>query len=807
MRNILQYGLTAICASLFFIVLINPAQADFNDLEVTGLSVKPTEPAINEPSTITVTVRSNGDTELYTTAGFTGYDINARNFSQTGIDIPEITASKPLKPERSVNYKIHGYFTKIGENSFGFEVNSLGQIIEYKTGNNYNYFKVNVVKQYDIAVKDIEIQPPHPVPGQKAYIKVTLKNTGFARLWTASGISSYEYSWQDFEQSSKNIPDINSEYPVLGDEEFIYMFNGEFLTAGDKTLTFTIDKSDQLDEKNEGNNTKTVVVNVFPEEAQDLAVESFSLSNNHPLIDEEVVITVKIKNTGDTSLSDNMGLLFDNDLASFPVIARDIDHDLADFEVTETTISEYPSLESPLEPGKTFTHTFTGFFTRAREQNLYFEININGRLTEADQANNRMEKIINVYNNTTDRDAFLINDYQIEFFTSESVRVNWQTSRSTSGLIKYKRGGYTNYVTISDNDNNTTEHSVTINNLDPSVMYDLIIKSILQTVTNSVDDLTFTSPTSNEIKLLTNPSAQVDNNSATINWETNLLTTTKVYYRNTGSEVDYKTAEVKNEHTRLHSLVLSELGVGKHEYYVVSENKAGEIFVSIKYNFVIISSEAPVEEEPVEEEPATPATEEPEAPPEEESTVSNTEVITNMQMYERLKGKIVLTVEANGEAYYINPRTESRHYLGRPEDAFAVMREQGVGITNYNLSQIRLGSSDLTGPDTDGDGLSNIFEDAIGTDKNTADTDSDGYDDAIEAIGGYNPTGLGNMPISESFASTQAGKIFLQVEGNGEAWYINPSDDKRYFLGRPADAFNVMRTLGLGISNTDFGNL
>jgi hypothetical protein len=47
----------------------------------------------------------------------------------------------------------------------------------------------------------------------------------------------------------------------------------------------------------------------------------------------------------------------------------------------------------------------------------------------------------------------------------------------------------------------------------------------------------------------------------------------------------------------------------------------------------------------------------------------------------------------------------------------------------------------------------------------------------------------------------------LQVEKNGEAWYINPNDLKRYFLGRPTDAFNIMRTLGLGISNANFDNL
>ncbi len=43
----------------------------------------------------------------------------------------------------------------------------------------------------------------------------------------------------------------------------------------------------------------------------------------------------------------------------------------------------------------------------------------------------------------------------------------------------------------------------------------------------------------------------------------------------------------------------------------------------------------------------------------------------------------------------------------------------------------------------------------------------------------------------------------LDVERNGEAYYVNPDDLKGYYLNRPADAFRVMRELGLGITNDD----
>ncbi|MFH1564769.1 MAG: trypsin-like peptidase domain-containing protein [bacterium] len=181
--------------------------------------------------------------------------------------------------------------------------------------------------------------------------------------------------------------------------------------------------------------------------------------------------------------------------------------------------------------------------------------------------------------------------------------------------------------------------------------------------------------------------------------------------------------------------------------------------------------------------------------------------VKNISMYNSLKGKIILKVEANGEAFYIHPTSKKMYYLGRPDDAFAIMREQGVGITNANLAKIPVGLNNLTGHDSDGDGLPNLFEDAIGTNKNNPDSDGDGHNDKTELSGNYNPNGSGKLNLDNNFSSAQKGKIFLQVERNGEAWYINPADDKRYFLGRPADAFQVMRNLGLGISNNDFGKL
>jgi hypothetical protein len=188
-------------------------------------------------------------------------------------------------------------------------------------------------------------------------------------------------------------------------------------------------------------------------------------------------------------------------------------------------------------------------------------------------------------------------------------------------------------------------------------------------------------------------------------------------------------------------------------------------------------------------------------------TVLAVNKIKNKRKMSSVGGKIILKVQSKGEAYYINPADSNMYYLGRPDDAFRVMRSQGSGIRNADLSKIAIGTMQAVGMDADSDGLTDNFETAIGTDPHKADSDNDGYNDRQEIENKYNPVGSGKSKLDSAFGKKYAGRIFIQTEGRGEAWYINPADNKRYYLGRPADAFNTMRTLGVGISNTDFSQL
>ena len=111
----------------------------------------------------------------------------------------------------------------------------------------------------------------------------------------------------------------------------------------------------------------------------------------------------------------------------------------------------------------------------------------------------------------------------------------------------------------------------------------------------------------------------------------------------------------------------------------------------------------------------------------------------------RLKGRIVIQVESKGEAYYVHPTSAEAYYMANGDEAYKIMRNLGIGITNKDLDKIK---------------------------------------------------------SSKTIAKKYSGIIFLQVESKGEAYYVNYNGDI-YYLKNGSEAYNIMRKLGLGISNND----
>ncbi len=120
-------------------------------------------------------------------------------------------------------------------------------------------------------------------------------------------------------------------------------------------------------------------------------------------------------------------------------------------------------------------------------------------------------------------------------------------------------------------------------------------------------------------------------------------------------------------------------------------------------------------------------------------------VVNFSEAASNLNGRILLQVEDKGQAWYVNPLNSKRYYLGRPDDALSLMRSLGLGVSNADLKSF----------------------------------------------------------LTSGSPARLSGRILLQVEDKGQAYYVDPLTRRLDYLGRPADAFNLMRQKGLGITNRD----
>lgn len=113
----------------------------------------------------------------------------------------------------------------------------------------------------------------------------------------------------------------------------------------------------------------------------------------------------------------------------------------------------------------------------------------------------------------------------------------------------------------------------------------------------------------------------------------------------------------------------------------------------------------------------------------------------------QLSGRILLQVQSRGEAWYVNPKDQKRYYLGRPEDAFNLMRQLSIGISEQEFASWNKGAP-----------------------------------------------------------SWAKGRLYIRPQSHGEAYYVD-LNQRWHYLGRPLDAWLLFRAQGLGITNIDLAKI
>jgi len=777
----------------------------YYDLEMVSITTSPSSPALNQNCQIIVKVKYSGNTSLTNNTGLNSFSYQFSNFDLSSQVLPQPTPSSPVDTGTVLEYKFNGIFNDLGESALSFIVNNDNSLPEAKTSNNDLRVKINVVSAEDLKVESIAAAPSIPIAGQKCTITATVKNNGQVDLFSNIGLQDFEEGFGDFIETKRTIPVVSLSESLKIGSTIKYIFEGSFAEAGSKTLSFATNKDNRLEESDLSDNTLSELITVASADKLDISVSSIQFSDNSEelLIGDEISLIVKVANKSDFSLTSEAGLLERDYRYS---TGGDYDFTFEGFEIESIGHDDYPTPEKPLSPGGSFSYTFSGKVKTAGTGFVYFKIDTRNDLAEINEDNNELSVPYAIYASQSEIDNFGILKTSVSPVSSSSVVISWETDRETDGSLWYKQKDYEAFdrfllsTGLSDwpSSLDSKNHQVTLAKLKPGEEYRYIVKASKNTVKKESNLLSFTVPVNDQLKFTKEVAyTKKAADQVSLKWSTGLMSNSYVYYKKDGA-VEYAKAGSDDLFID-HEILLSDLEAAKYYFYTSSKTNIGTKLDSEIKSFdlrqgAILESDAKTANDP-------------ESAMNDNSSVNvNSRAVKSKPLYNSLRGKIILTVEQKGEAYYVNPKSETVHYLGRPNDAFRVMREQGVGITNANLYKIPVGVGG-NGADSDTDGLPDGLEDALGLNSSSADTDGDGFNDRNELEGGYNPWGAGKQSFDDNFKNAQKGRILLQVEKNGEAWYVNPAEEKRYFLGRPEDAFSVMRNLGLGISDKNFNEL
>ncbi len=166
---------------------------------------------------------------------------------------------------------------------------------------------------------------------------------------------------------------------------------------------------------------------------------------------------------------------------------------------------------------------------------------------------------------------------------------------------------------------------------------------------------------------------------------------------------------------------------------------------------------------------------------------------TAQQIVRTLKNRLVYDEVAQA-LFYVN--TKSKVIVFDNSSLVQQLAKQALGISINNLTQIATGL--VPGGDTDGDGLADSLEAAIGTDINRADTDGDGIADGIEVANKYNPLKSSRAKLSDSLAKRLGvGRILIDSQ-KGNIWIIG-ADYKKYLIESGTN-INTLKELYLVIT-------
>jgi len=367
------------------------------DLIVEDISVEPSIPEIYQNVKVQVRIRNKGKTRVHAE----GKLIYARPRSEQevlgGYGEAVIGGGLYVEPGETVTQTFEPPYYSIrwkepGTKTLTFIADNENKYPEKDETNNSFTKQIEVEGELpDLEVVDIDVEPVKPLIYKTAIVKVRIRNNGGKNIH-AEGKLIYARP-----RSEQEVLGGYGEAVIGGG---LYVEPGETVTQtfeppyysirwkepGTKTLTFIADNENKYPEKDETNNSFTKQIEVEGE-LPDLMVEDIIIEPAQPFVDALVVIKVKLKNLGGTSIHAEGKLIYDRP------------------ETTNESLTGYGQAYCGgglyVHPGETVTQVFEPpyyeiRFRRPGEKNIIFIADMDDKYPEKDESNNRLTKTIQV---------------------------------------------------------------------------------------------------------------------------------------------------------------------------------------------------------------------------------------------------------------------------------------------------------------------------------------------------------------------------------------------------------------------------
>ncbi len=310
------------------------------DLIVQNITWSPTNPSVRDEITFTVTVENQGSGP----SEKLGVDLHIDDVSAGYQELDGISAGNTM--EATFTWR-----AEAGSHQIEVSVDSQDDVAESDELNNEKTVTFSTLPP-DLVIEQITWTPPEPTIGDTVTVTVKVKNQG-------EGMSDFAYIAYYVDGSRLTSDRTNMVSPNATDNQTFTWT----ITKREHTIKALVDSSNMVDESDETNNEKTVILS--PQLA-DLVIQSLDWSRNDPLAGDPVTFTVSVANNGSIRAASSLVHLY-------------IDNSLRGYQHTP-----------PMDPGEKATQTFD-WTVEAGPHTIRAVVDNSNLVIESNEANNETQ--------------------------------------------------------------------------------------------------------------------------------------------------------------------------------------------------------------------------------------------------------------------------------------------------------------------------------------------------------------------------------------------------------------------------------